>query len=247
MKTIYQDEFVTLICGDCRNYVPAVFDHVVADPPYDDETHEGARSDLRPDYAVGFSSISTDLFNYVTGLQPRRWSLAFCSLEMLGSYRRAVMPERWVRAGVWDRVNGAPQFSGDRPAQGAEGIAIWHAPGRKRWNGGGRRAIWRHQIVRSVGSEQRVHETQKPILLMRELVLEFTDPGETVYDPCAGSGTTGVAAKEFGRRAVLVEIDPKNCDHAARRLEAAVVDDLAAIKHAHAKAKQLTFPMGDNQ
>lgn len=227
MTPYYEDSAVTLYHGDCRDLVTQLhcYDHALTDPPYDEETHAGARSDLRPAYHVDFAHLD-DPATVVRLLAPTRWALAFCSTEMLGDYRRAAGPERWIRSGIWDRPDGAPQLTGDRPAQAVEGIAIWHPPGVKRWNGGGKRGIWRHGVVRG---EERVHETQKPIRLIRELILDFTDVGDLIMDPFAGSGSTGVAAKQCGRRAVLIEIDEARCMVAATRLAEASLDERIAL------------------
>ena len=45
----------------------------------------------------------------------------------------------------------------------------------------------------------RIHPTQKPIGLLRRLIEIFTDPGDVIIDPCAGSGSTLRAARELGR------------------------------------------------
>ncbi|HEX4936591.1 MAG TPA: DNA methyltransferase, partial [Gemmatimonadaceae bacterium] len=92
---------------------------------------------------------------------------------------------------MWVKPWAAPQFTGDRPGTGAEGIAIAHRDGRKHWNGGGAVALWSHGFATDEVGVLRVHETQKPLRLMRQLVRLFSDPGEVILDPHAGSGTTG--------------------------------------------------------
>ena len=64
----------------------------------------------------------------------------------------------------------------------------------------------------------RIHATQKPLKLMRELVELFTEPGELVLDAFAGSGTTGVACKLLGRRFVGFEQDEEIYATAQRRI-----------------------------
>jgi DNA modification methylase len=52
------------------------------------------------------------------------------------------------------------------------------------------------------------HPSQKPIRLLQEIIQKFTQPGDTILDPFAGSGTTGIAAVRTGRNAILIEKDP---------------------------------------
>jgi len=61
----------------------------------------------------------------------------------------------------------------------------------------------------------------KPPALMESLVRDFTDPGELICDPFAGSGTTGVACLRLGRRFIGWERDPKYHAVAVKRLRAA--------------------------
>ncbi|MGY6541712.1 DNA methyltransferase, partial [Vibrio parahaemolyticus] len=55
----------------------------------------------------------------------------------------------------------------------------------------------------------KIHPTQKPIGLLKKLIEIFTDEGDVVIDPCAGSGSTLVAATELNRKAFGFEIDRK--------------------------------------
>jgi DNA modification methylase len=63
------------------------------------------------------------------------------------------------------------------------------------------------------------HPTQKPVALYSYLIQTYTNPGETVLDICAGSGTTGVAAIQTGRNAILIEKDPGYFAIAQRRIK----------------------------
>lgn len=71
------------------------------------------------------------------------------------------------------------------------------------------------------GKQSFVHPCPRKIRHVKWLVQWWSAPDDLVVDPCAGSGTTGVAAKELGRKAVLIEIEERFCEEAARRCEAA--------------------------
>ena len=85
------------------------------------------------------------------------------------------------------------------------------------WNGGGKHGVFDH--AQRDNNHPKLHMTQKPIRLMRELVTLFTDEGETVLDPFMGSGTTLLAAIQLGRKAIGIEIDPEYFDKASRRIK----------------------------
>ena len=63
------------------------------------------------------------------------------------------------------------------------------------------------------------HPTMKPVRLFARLIRNSTRPGETVLDPFAGSGTTVVACEGMGRRARVMELDPRYCDVILERWE----------------------------
>lgn len=230
-RPVYERDGVALYCGDAREIVPLLGrpDAVITDPPFSAVTHDGARANdgrparpgragiLRPRKIVTFESFTPeDLRAVLSLLRPNRWCVASIDwAHALPLRERPPEGLRFVRLAAWLKTNGTPQLTGDRPTQGWEAIAILHAdaPGRMRWNGGGRSANY---------TGPRVHRatwpTEKPEGLIRHLVGLFTDPGETVLDPFAGSGVTLAVAHALGRKAIGIEIDPAACEVAIARL-----------------------------
>ncbi len=230
--------------GDCLDVMRGIGDrsvqHVITDPPYSARVHKGVRSARvvgLPDSAkyacctrrtvdLGFDHLSPALRRGVAKECARlatRWSMAFSDEDSMHLWRLSFGAAGLghVRSMFWDRIGGAPQFTGDRPAVAVEAITLVHPPGRKRWNGGGKQGIYRFPIVQNRGGHNpREHKTPKPIDLMLSLVSDFTDPGDLILDPFAGSGTTGVAALRLGRRAILIERDPKYAQIARDRMMA---------------------------
>jgi hypothetical protein len=155
----------------------------------------------------------------------QRWALVFCDAESIGAWRVALEKGglRHVRVGAWVMPNYTPQFTGDRPGTGWEACEIAHSTERMRWNGRGRAAAW--VVCRPLnGTAERealAHPTPKPLDLFLSLVSDFTDPGELVCDPFAGSGTTAVACKRLGRSFIGWEKDAKFHAAALKRIEAA--------------------------
>jgi site-specific DNA-methyltransferase (adenine-specific) len=113
-----------------------------------------------------------------------------------------------------------PQYSGDRPGMGYETILAMHVPGRSEWNGGGRSSVF--TCNKNSGGVHE-HPTMKPLRLMRDLVSLFSAPGDRVLDPFSGAGSTLVAAKDLGRSAIGIEIEPRYCEIAVKRLRQEVM------------------------
>lgn len=150
----------------------------------------------------------------------RRWILIFCAFEQLSTYKAMLESAgaRYLRCCAWEKPDSTPQLSGDRPATWGECFVVAHAAhdGAMSWNGRGKRGLYRAGVCR--GAERSDHPTQKPLDLMLDLVRDFSDPGEIILDPFAGSGTTGVACKMLGRRFVGWELDPTYHAIATRRI-----------------------------
>lgn len=238
-----------VINADNASIFPLILDgaatHVITDPPFTSRTSKNARTNHNWDPQseahafIDFDGITPADFVGQLLRVASRWVIAFCALEQLGEYAAAAGEKQWVRAGVWGKPDGAPQFTGDRPAQSAEGIAIMHRPGKKRWNAGGSRGLWLNSVVHSRAEFE--HPTPKPLDLMLRLVEQFTDPGDIVLDPFCGSGTTGVACIRLGRRFIGIEKDAKYAAVAQERLQA----ESQGLNLRDARAGQLPMFGGD--
>lgn len=68
-------------------------------------------------------------------------------------------------------------------------------------------------------NKSALHPTQKPVSLMRRLILNSTSIGDVVYEPCAGSGTTGIACEQTKRKCIMIELDPEYCQTIIERFE----------------------------
>ena len=73
-------------------------------------------------------------------------------------------------------------------------------------------------ILRAGFEAKRDHPTQKPVALFEYLIKTYTNPGDTILDNCAGSGTTAIAAEQCGRNSILVEREPKYCEIIRKRM-----------------------------
>jgi hypothetical protein len=92
--------------------------------------------------------------------------------------------------------------------------------------GRNRTTLWSSPGMAQFGPDREAaleaHPTVKPVAVLSEAILDVTNPGEIVLDPCMGSGSTLVAADRVNRVGVGIEIDPVFFEVAVRRLQAVV-------------------------
>jgi site-specific DNA-methyltransferase (adenine-specific) len=187
---------VTIYHGDCREWLPEA-DAIVTDPPYGmnlgtDNTSRGGRR---------FAPIVGDdaPFDPAPILALRKPTILFGA-----NYYASRLPDSgsWV---VWDKRDGVLRNTN------ADAELIWT-------NLGGPvrtiRHVWAGMLRDSQRREPTLHPTEKPVAVMRDLILRTSG---TVLDPYMGSGATLVAAKSLGRRSIGVEIEERYCEVAANR------------------------------
>lgn len=206
---------------------PNYFDHTITDPPYSEWVHKkkmsggtkGAVSTPVTFGALTLEELQTVAFEIVR--TTKGWALIFCADDDMRSWRDALSAAgalRWVTS-IWTKPNGTPQFRGEGPSQPCEHIVTaWCGEGRPEWNGGGKMG---HYDISTEPQKTRRHETQKPLRLMKNLVLDFTRPGQLISDPYGGGGTTGMAARLTGRRYVMWETNEAHAKKSAAWVSAA--------------------------
>lgn len=84
----------------------------------------------------------------------------------------------------------------------------------------------------------KIHPTQKPVKLLKKLIEIFTDVGDTVIDPCAGSGSTLRAAAELGRNSYGFEVEKSFCKEAKEKMLSVINEDLFIRAELAAKEKE---------
>jgi site-specific DNA-methyltransferase (adenine-specific) len=228
MTPYYNESGITLYNCDYRAVLPELpkVAAIITDPPFSEHTHGNAKSNRNLGYgnkAIDFKAIDFKAIDFkaieelLTAVGPLcdRWFVATMDWKHIAQVERTPpAPWEFVRFGVWVKTNPMPQISADRPANGWDGIAYLHnANTRKRWNGGGNHGNYIDHVVTNGD-----HPTGKPLEMLLSFVERFTDPGDLILDPYCGSGTTLVAAKLLGRRAIGVELEERYCATTVQRL-----------------------------
>ncbi len=144
------------------------------------------------------------------------WAVIFCAHAQIGEYCRILEEDKFVAITpmVWHKTNPVPFNHKFKPVNAWEAIVAGKRPGTK-FNGRTVHNVFTHK---SPSPQNRIHPTQKPGELLSEFVRMFSNRGDLVVDPYAGSASTLVAAAKEGRKALGYENDPAIFDKASRRL-----------------------------
>jgi site-specific DNA-methyltransferase (adenine-specific) len=275
VASVLGDRQWALIHGDClngetglRSLADGSVHHVITDPPYESEAHTLQRRAKRHQgggvyepqpMPLDFAPITAELRTGVSvefGRITQRWTLVFCQIEAMHKWQEELTSAglTYRRCVIWHKPDGQPQYSGDRPGMGYETIVTAHQPGRSEWNGGGGLGVYKFN--KNDYANKTAHPTQKPLALMQALIRDFTDPGDIIVDPFAGSGTTGQAAIRLGRRFIGWESKLEYYEMARKRLEETreqrdLLDAERFAREAGEKRQQTTLelerPFGDGE
>lgn len=198
----------TLYLGDCAEVLLIIekVDAVITDPPY------GINENSKKVASRGNMAAPKDYGHFDWDKSPPPDEL----IELIrtkgkyqaffgGNYFTLPPTSCWL---VWDKLNGDNDF--------ADCELAW-----TNWHKAVRRLQWRWNGMIRQGNEERYHPTQKPLEVMK-WVIELCPKSDTILDPFMGSGTTGVAAIQMGRKFIGIEREQKYFDIACKRIEQAV-------------------------
>ena len=211
---------MTIYHGDCREIVPTLgrFDLLLTDPPY--KIHAGRGGGAFGSERVlvesgGFTDMGVD-YGFLDG--QNNW-FVFCSIRQLVELltRAEAMPR--MNLITWHKPNPLPTCN-QKYLPDVEYIV--HGFGKGRLFGDFKDKF--SCIIHPLGDRETKHPNEKPMRVIQKLITLGSQPGETILDPFAGSGTTGRAAKDLGRKAVLIEREERYCEIAARRMGQGVLD-----------------------
>lgn len=228
MSRIERIGAATLYLGDCLEVMNGLetVDHILSDPPYEDELHS-AIGRIRRNDGVAMSDLGFEGINATRSEVAQKcvqlssgWLILFTLAEGVRAWRDDIQAAggKYDTCLAWVKPDSTPRMNGQGAARGFEcAVTAWCGTGHRSWNGGGKRGVYTHLV----NNQERTgkHPTEKPRRLMSELIADFTKPGQTVLDPYMGSGTTGVSAVMAGRSFIGIERDPAHFDLACKRID----------------------------
>lgn len=186
--------------GDCLEILPTLpkVDAVITDPPY----------------GIGFAAQPTN-YQRAAGMRPQAWDdspitrlpelllLGNTQVVWGGNYYTLPPSRGWLS---WFKPDAPPSMASFELA----------------WTNLDQNSRQIKQSIAATNAERVGHPTQKPLVVMCwTLEQAKTAEGDTILDPFMGSGTTGVACAQLGRKFIGIEIERKYFDIACERIEAA--------------------------
>ena len=233
-KMKWPDDYVNqVVCGDCFEILPVIpdgsIDLVVTDPWYELNVNHGSGIMNRENVTVfkkigAIGGFTFDILPFLA--QCQRVLKIFngyfwCSVKQLPVYLNWAIENKMIfDVLTWHKNNPAPLCCNGH--LGDTEYCVFIRQSGAHWNNG----LW-YKTYRSYWVTPRVwgidHPCAKPLNIMKAHILVSSDPDQIVLDPCCGSGTTCVAAKELDRQFIGIEKEEKFCKLARERLSQEVL------------------------
>ena len=208
-----------LINEDCMNVLPLMLDNSVdftlTDIPYDvvNRKSNGLRS-LDKDKA---DILTFELERFLEEIYriSKNSICIFCSKEQFSEvYSYFSSKKGTVRPIIWQKSNPSPMNGQYIYLSGVE-VAVWFKKsGAKVFN-----AHCKNTVFKYPNGSSKLHPTEKNHELLKELILDNTNENDVVFDPCMGSGSHLLVAKNMNRKFIGIELDKQYFEIAKKRIE----------------------------
>lgn len=211
--------------GDCFNLIPnlsGTINHIITDPPYSKKTHNGHRVDSKDNF--NRKDIN---YTFLTEVECRLLCNIFhsiCDGWIVWMTDHTLVPfiidefntiGRYVFAPLPYYAPGSTcRLSGDGPCSWTIWIVVSRTKRQRNW-----RTLPGGYINKPGWKLTKDFIGGKPIQLMEEIIRDYSNPGEFVLDPFMGSGTTGGACLNTGRKFIGIEKDKNNFDQAVEKIK----------------------------
>lgn len=220
---------------DCMEYMSSIpnksIDLILTDPPYNISQYSTGniplpgRKALNNDIAAWDSTALNPedlLYDFKRIIKPDGNIFVFTSYNLIGKWHNVFDKEfDTFQYFIWHKTNPAPKIYKNGFLNSCEMIVcLWNK--RHKWNFSSQNEM--HNFFESpiCMSPERLrspkHPAQKPVKLLKHIISIASNPGDTVFDPFMGVGSTGVAAKETSRQFIGCEIDKNYYDAACMRM-----------------------------
>lgn len=211
---------INLYNNDCMEVMkctpPQSFTCTVTDIPYGEVNRKsnGLRNLDKKDADIETFNLE-DFVNEVCRVT-KGSAYIFCGTEQVSLIRKIMVKNGMsTRLCIWEKTNPSPMNGKVIWLSGIECCVYGKFSGAT-FNEHCKNTVFRFPTVRS-----KIHPTQKPVKLLEYLINTSTNEGDTVFDPCMGSGSTGEACKNLNRNFVGVELNREYFEKAKERIESA--------------------------
>lgn len=212
IKTYHND------CANLHSIIPT-YDALITDPPYNVSRPNGfltMKNGSGGQFGMDFGEWDKG-FDVIGWIEPAIQNLKkggniiiFNDWKNLGKIQEELTrvgcdPKRCL---VWEKTNPTP-FNRDRLFVNTLEFMVWAVKKGDKWTFNRQKSNFETGVFHYPSNSRNLHPTQKSLNLMKEILSILTNPNDIIYDPFAGSGTIGVAAKHLNRQYIGVEKDYK--------------------------------------
>ena len=220
-------EDIKLYCDDCLNIMKQIenesIDLIVTDPPYLIKYKTNHRKNKDHDFCSEILNDDNEqlIIDYIREcyriLKNNTAMYMFCNCDKVDFFKQELENAGFKIKNmiIWVKNNWT---AGDLKAQFGKQYEIIFLvnKGRKCFNGKRITDVW---MFDKISGKKQLHQNQKPVDLLKQCILKHSDENDIIFDGFMGSGSTGVACIETGRKFIGVELDKKYFEIAKERIE----------------------------